>query len=57
MICAMTEKGYPRLVVSDNGTEPKSNAILTWQQDRKVEWPCIAPGELLNEDNTGSRSA
>lgn len=31
-------RGYPCTVVSDNGTELTSNAILTWQQDRKVEW-------------------
>ena len=27
-------RGYPCLVVSDNGTELTSNAILKWQQDR-----------------------
>ncbi|GGO38067.1 hypothetical protein GCM10010991_34760 [Gemmobacter aquaticus] len=32
-------RGYPCMVVSDNGTELTSNAILTWQQDRKVEGP------------------
>jgi putative transposase len=32
------------MVVSDNGTELTSHAILKWQEDRKVEWHYIAPG-------------
>ena len=40
-------RGYPCRVVSDNGTELTSNAILTWQQDRKVEWHYIAPGKPM----------
>jgi putative transposase len=35
--------GYPCMVVSDNGTELTSNAILKWQEDRKVDWHYIAP--------------
>ena len=35
------------MVVSDNGTELTSNAILRWQQDRKVEWHYIAPGKPM----------
>ena len=38
-------RGYPCMVVSDNGTELTSNAILKWQEDRKVEWHYIAPGK------------
>ena len=34
-------------MVSDNGTELASNAILKWQQDRKVEWHYIAPGKPM----------
>jgi putative transposase len=30
-------RGYPCMVVSDNGTELTSNAILKWQEDRKVK--------------------
>ena len=40
-------RGAPCMVVSDNGTELTSNAILTWQQDRKVEWHYIAPGKPM----------
>ena len=39
--------GKPELVVSDNGTELTSNAILKWQEDRKVEWHYIAPGKPM----------
>ena len=40
-------RGYPCMVVSDNGTEFTSNAILAWQQDRGVEWHYIAPGKPM----------
>ena len=40
-------RGYPCLVVSDNGTELASNAILKWQEDRKVGWHYIAPGKPM----------
>ena len=33
------------MVVSDNGTELTSNAILKWQLDRRVDWHYIAPGK------------
>ena len=39
--------GYPCMVVSDNGTELTSNAILKWQEDRNVEWHYIAPGKPM----------
>ena len=40
-------RAYPCLVVSDNGTELTSNAILKWQEDRKVDWHYIAPGKPM----------
>lgn len=40
-------RGRPCMVVSDNGTELTSNAILKWQQDRDVEWHYIAPGKPM----------
>jgi putative transposase len=40
-------RGYPCMIVSDNGTELTSNAILAWQQDRQVEWHYIAPGKPM----------
>ena len=40
-------RGRPCMVVSDNGTELTSNAILKWQQDRRVEWHYIQPGKPM----------
>jgi len=38
-------RGKPVTVVSDNGTELTSMAILKWSQDRKIDWHYIAPGK------------
>lgn len=38
-------RGAPQMIVSDNGTELTSHAILRWQQDRGVEWHYIEPGK------------
>ena len=35
----------PQLIVSDNGTELTSQAILRWQKQRNLEWHSIAPGK------------
>lgn len=40
-------RGYPGMLVSDNGTELTSNAILRWQEERGVEWHYIAPGKPM----------
>ncbi len=40
-------RGCPRMIVSDNGTELTSNAILGWQQEHSVEWHYIAPGKPM----------
>jgi putative transposase len=40
-------RGYPCMIVSDNGTELTSNAMLVWQEDRQVEWHYIAPGKPM----------
>jgi putative transposase len=39
------ERGKPKMIVSDNGTELTSNAILRWADDHKVAWHYIAPGK------------
>src|SRR3954465_11540238 len=41
----MIERGKPKMVVSDNGSELTSNAILTWADRSHVEWHYIAPGK------------
>jgi putative transposase len=40
-------RGYRSMIVSDNSTELTSNAILTWQEERQVEWHYIAPGKPM----------
>ena len=35
------------MIVSDNGTELTSNAILSRQQEHDVEWHYIAPGKPM----------
>ena len=35
----------PLMIVSDNGTELTSHAIMRWQEERGVEWHYIAPGK------------
>jgi putative transposase len=40
-------RGFPCMVVSDNGTELTSNAMLKWKEDRQVDWHYIAPGKPM----------
>src|ERR1700678_2479141 len=40
-------RGKPGMIVSDNGTEFTSNAVLGWAQDSKVFWHFIAPGKPM----------
>lgn len=39
------QRGRPDTIVSDNGTEYTSNAILGWADDTGVGWHYIAPGK------------
>jgi len=41
----LAERGTPKAIVSDNGTELTSNAILRWADNHKVAWHYIAPGK------------
>ena len=41
------ERGKPRMIVSDNGSEFTSNAILQWTDRAKVDWHYIAPGKPI----------
>ena len=43
----MLQRGVPKMVVSDNGTEFTSNAILNWADETKVDWHYIAPGKPM----------
>jgi putative transposase len=42
---AFAERGMPRKIVSDNGTEFTSMAILKWVQDNGLDWHYIQPGK------------
>ena len=35
----------PKTIVSDNGTEFTSMAVLKWVQDTGIDWHYIAPGK------------
>lgn len=41
----IAKRGKPKTIVSDNGTELTSMAILQWSRDQNVEWHYIAPGK------------
>ena len=40
-------RGKPQMIVSDNGTEFTSNAMLGWAKDHGVDWHYIAPGRPM----------
>lgn len=41
----VAERRLPAMIVSDNGTELTSVAVLRWAEERGVEWHYIAPGK------------
>jgi transposase InsO family protein len=43
----ITQRGKPGMIVSDNGTELTSNAVLAWCGEIGVEWHYIAPGKPM----------
>ena len=43
----IAERGRPGMIVSDNGTELTSNAVLAWCTEIGVEWHYIAPGKPM----------
>jgi putative transposase len=40
-------RGKPTTIVSDNGTELTSMAVLKWCQETDIEWHYIAPGKPM----------
>ena len=45
--CLIKEKGNPEAILSDNGTEFTSHAILRWAQENEVDWQYIQPGKPM----------
>lgn len=43
----IAKRGKPKTIVSDNGTEMTSMAILKWCQQTHIEWHYIAPGKPM----------
>lgn len=43
----IARRGRPQMIVSDNGTELTSMAILAWCQRTGVDWHYIAPGKPM----------
>jgi putative transposase len=43
----LARRGKPQTIVSDNGTELTSMAILKWCQETDIEWHYIAPGKPM----------
>jgi putative transposase len=39
--------GSPAMIVSDNGTELTSHAVLRWVEETGIEWHYIAPGKPM----------
>ena len=48
-------RGLPLMIVSDNGTELTSHAILGWQRECGVAWHYIAPGRPMQNGLVESR--
>jgi transposase InsO family protein len=43
----IASRGRPKMIVSDNGSELTSNAILAWADRNRVAWHYIAPGKPM----------
>ena len=44
---AIAARGKPKMIVSDNGSEFTSNAVLAWTEKTQLDWHYIAPGKPM----------
>ena len=47
LVDLIAERGKPGMIVSDNGTELTSNAVLAWCGEAGITWHYIAPGRPM----------
>ena len=50
-------RGLPSCIISDNGTEFTSRAVLSWSHERKIEWHYTRPGHPQENGFTESLNA
>jgi putative transposase len=50
-------RGKPGMIVSDNGTEFTSNAMLTWAEQHIIDWHFIARASLCRTDSAKALTA
>jgi putative transposase len=48
------KRGKPKVIISDNGTELTSKAVLIWAQDQGIDWHYITPGKPQQNGYTES---
>lgn len=53
----IARRGRPGAIVSDNGTEFTSTAILSWTQSTAIAWHYIAPGKPMQTRRRLSRTS
>jgi putative transposase len=47
LTAVIARRGKPGMIVSDNGTEFTSNAVLSWSSALSIDWHYIAPGKPI----------
>jgi putative transposase len=47
LTAVIAARGKPGQIVSDNGTEFTSNAILSWAAENRIDWHYIQPGKPM----------
>ncbi len=48
------QRGKPGMIVSDNGSEFTSNAMLAWAEEHNITWHFIAPGKPMQDGSCES---